>query len=268
MDLEYRVIDGRLAMFKPWDNRPEDWEEYWSTHSVEKLLSSEKLADLGEYNVMAQYLPRDLPVLEAGCGIARIVAALAAQGYSVEGVDYAEELIRRVRAVAPELKVRVGDIYCLDAADGSYGGYISLGVLEHNANGPLDGLREARRVLHRRGFAFVSVPYLNQIRKKLLKRARREENANAGNNLRFYQYYFSEQEFVSFLESAGFEVVKLHPLGAYWGLVKDIPAIGWLHERRFSHERIQWKLMSWCERMPMAGLMRYAHMMMYICRPA
>lgn len=255
-------------MFKPWKNNPQDWEDYWSNQSVEQLLTSDIIGDLGEHSIMLQYLPKDLPVLEAGCGIGRIVAGLASHGYLVEGIDFSEPLIRRIRQVAPQLKVRVGDVYSIEASDGTYGGYISLGVLEHNPEGPLAGMKEARRVLHSRGYAFISVPYLNRAREKSILRLEREDSAGEVSESNFYQYYFSVRDFAAFLEAAGFEVVKLHPMGAYWGLAKDSRIFGWLHNREFAHRRIQWKLMSWFERMPMVGRVRWAHMMMYVCKPA
>ena len=73
--------------------------------------------------------------------------ALCRCGYDIEGIDYAQSTVERIRRVAPELRVRCGDIYALPYDDGALGAYISIGLLEHAAQGPAAGLREARRVL-------------------------------------------------------------------------------------------------------------------------
>ena len=148
MPLELRPFRGRLAQFKPWANRNEDWDKHWASQLSTLGDKHSGGYALGEYEIFTRYLPKDLPILEAGCGLGTIVAALDAQGYRVQGVDYAEETVRRVKKAAPHLDVRLDDIYHLHAPDHTYGGYISLGVLEHNPDGPLEGLREARRVLH------------------------------------------------------------------------------------------------------------------------
>lgn len=267
MRLELRPFRGRLAQFKAWSNRGEEWDTLWSSRLSNLREHLEHHSDLGEYQAFTRYLPRDLPILEAGCGLGTIVAALDAHGYQVEGVDYAVETVHRVREAGPHLSIRVGDIYDLDVPDHTYGGYISLGVLEHNPRGPLDGLREAKRVLHPQGVAFISVPFLNAKRARILesrlKSAAPTESAEDSN---FYQFYFSIEDFRQQLTAAGLRVVEFFPIGVNWGLLYDYSWIAWIRKERCLHWRMSALFDRCCRSAPRTFRMRHAHMMMYVCR--
>jgi 2-polyprenyl-3-methyl-5-hydroxy-6-metoxy-1,4-benzoquinol methylase len=93
MESIYKKFCGRLAQFAHWKNEPEGWEARWSNRALENLLESHASGKLGEFEIFSHYLPKDLPVLEAGCGLGQLVMALSARGYQVEGVDYAEQTI-------------------------------------------------------------------------------------------------------------------------------------------------------------------------------
>ena len=266
-EVQFRRYHERLAQFRYWAAGPQDWEDYWSEHSVEKLLETYSTGALGEYEILARYLPRDLPILEAGCGLARFVIALAARGYHVEGVDFSAQTIRRVQTAAPKLNVRVGDVCHLEAVDGTYGGYCSFGVLEHNPEGPLGGLREARRVLRPDGVAFISVPYLNPARQSRLRRRPAGGASRVPQSLSFYQYYFSRDEFCSLLNQAGFEMVEMLPTAVYWGWSYDSQPGRWLHRRHYLHWRLHRAVKAWCETAPMWARWRWGHMLGFVCRP-
>lgn len=268
MTLELRPFRGRLAQFKPWSNLNKDWDRHWATQPSKLSSKQDESGALGEYEIFTRYLPKDLPILEAGCGPGMVVAALDARGYRVEGIDYAEETVRRAKEAFPQLNLRVGDIYHLGGPDHTYGGYISLGVLEHNPDGPLAGLREARRVLHPQGVALITIPFLNRKRARILKR-RLQDHAlpELATGFDFYQFYFSPQEFSQYLETAGFQVIELFPFAVEWGLFYDYSWVAWLRQRRFFHWRLFRMFLYCCRHAPHVIRNRYAHMMMYVCKP-
>ena len=53
----------------------------------------------------------------------------------------------------------------IDSPDNQYDAYISIGVVEHRIDGPEPFLVEANRVLKPGGIAFISVPYVNPLRR-------------------------------------------------------------------------------------------------------
>jgi SAM-dependent methyltransferase len=173
-----------------------------------------------------------------------------------------------IKAVAPQLNVRVGDIYALDYPDNTFGGYISIGIFEHNPEGPLQGLREVRRVLHPEGVAFIAVPFLNRKRQKLLKKCFIAENNALDDGLQFYQYYFSKEEFEGLLNKTGLKVIEIFPYAVYSGLTRDFSLGCRLHERGFFFWQIHRRITRWCENAPGWVRWRFAHMIMFMCRPS
>lgn len=265
---EFRLFRGRLAQFKAWTNDAASWEAQWAKRPLAPLLEEHANGELEEFEIFTRYLPRHQPVLEAGCGLGQLVMALSARGYQVEGVDYCEPTIRRIQTVAPQLNVRMGDVYALNVPDGTYGGYISLGVFEHNPDGPQAGLREARRVLAADGVAFITVPYLNPRRQYLRRHIPIAETPALPGNLSFYQYYFSPHEFETYLQDAGFAVVEIFPYAVYAGLTRDFMVGHWLDRQDFFTWQIHHRVTRRCREAGKWVRRRWAHMLMFVCRPA
>jgi SAM-dependent methyltransferase len=98
------------------------------------------------------HLRSGLDLLDVGCGPGTITVDLAARvapGRAV-GIDAAADVIAAAQAAAdeagsPNLEVRVGDIYALDADDGTYDIVHAHQVLQHVGD-PVAALREMGRV--------------------------------------------------------------------------------------------------------------------------
>jgi SAM-dependent methyltransferase len=89
--------------------------------------------------------------------------------------------------------------------------YLSLGVVEHDPDGPDAIVAEAARVLAPGGVLLLSVPYWNGVRRlsaPWLERNARRTRAGGG---QFYQFAFTRAEVRRFVEAAGFQVRAFHP---------------------------------------------------------
>lgn len=255
-------------MFRHIGEHRDYWKDKWAKQDLRKLIERYGTGRLDEFeDPFLRYLPRDLPVLEAGCGPSQLVAALHARGYDVEGIDYEPVILTRVQEVAPHLKVRVGDVFHIDVPDKSYGGYVSIGVFEHQTEGPGAGLTETCRVLHPRGYAFITVPYLNRARSANLQNVRKADSDMVSEH-GFYQYYFSVQEFTKHVQSAGMRVVETIPYALYSGLTRDYGIGSWLDEKRFFSWRIHRLAGRICRSAPMWAKNAGCHMMMFVCQRA
>jgi SAM-dependent methyltransferase len=187
----------------------EFWSEHWADQDVDRLLRVARSSPLTA--IIEAALPRAGPILEAGCGLGPYVILLRERGRAVTGADWSLEALRRCRAARPSAPVAVMDLATLAVRSGGLAAYISLGVVEHAADGPRAIVGEAARVLAPGGTLLLSVPYWNGARRLLTRRLVREGRRIREAGGEFYQFAFSRGEVRAFLEASGLRVVSFHP---------------------------------------------------------
>lgn len=96
-------------------------------------------------------------VLDAGCGEGFVLKRLkdAGIGKKLEGFDSLDRAIKIGKKLHPELNIKLGDIYKIDAKANTYDLVICSEVLEHLEK-PEDGLKELIRVSKK--YLVLSVP--------------------------------------------------------------------------------------------------------------
>ena len=188
--------------------REEFWTEHWGGHSVEELLAVARLSPLTP--LITRALPAHGRVLEAGCGLGQYVLLLREHGWRAMGADWSVEALAACRRVAPA-PLAAMELRALAVRDGAVAAYVSLGVVEHDPDGPDAILAEARRVLAPGGVIVVSVPYLNGVRRLAAPYLRRRGRRIAERGGSFYQYAFSRGELMDVLRRHGFTPRAAHP---------------------------------------------------------
>jgi SAM-dependent methyltransferase len=195
------------------------WEKNWRDIRMDEILeifTYERVKK--QMEIFLRVLPRGEKILEGGCGLAPYLIRLRQLGYDVEGIDYNKDPIEKVLAFDPKLPVQVGDVTRIPYPDSYFGGYISLGVIEHFTEGPVKAIQEAYRVLRPGGLFLVMVPQ-NHLFMRLqapliwLKRnpaLRRLFKKPLDTH--YWEQYFKRTELTAVLEQEGFEVREVLPM--------------------------------------------------------
>lgn len=197
------------------------WEALWENGLTETNI---RRGDRFVTSETRRVLPSGARVLDAGCGIAATVNGLASAGYQAEGIDYAEATVAAVNRLAPELKVRLGDVRSLDYADEELDGVWSLGVIEHFFDGFDPLIEETFRVLRPGGYFFLTVPVISPLKAVKLALGR-YENFRAEDRARFFQFAFRRAHVVSPIETVGFRLCREYGRSGAFGLTEDLPAV-------------------------------------------
>lgn len=163
-------------------------------------------------------------MLEAGCGLGQYVLLLRERGRAAVGADWSlDALGDAARAGAP---VAVMDLRALAIATGAVGTYLSLGVVEHDPEGPDAILSEAARVVPRGGVLLLSVPYWNGVRRLAAPYLRRQGRLTREAGGQFYQFAFTRRELGRQLTAHGFAVRGFHPYDPGRVLRKALSRLG------------------------------------------
>lgn len=185
------------------------WDEHWAGHSVQELLWTARRSPLT--GLIEAALPGRGRILEAGCGLGQYVLLLRGRGHDAVGVDASVEALRKCRKDSPVTPLAAMDLRALGLRPAVFATYVSLGVVEHDPEGPDAILREAWRVLEPGGVLVLSVPYVNAVRRLgawwIRRGSRRIREAGGA----FHQFAFSCWEARAFVERNGFRVLTVHP---------------------------------------------------------
>jgi SAM-dependent methyltransferase len=174
---------------------------------VDELLRIARESPLTE--LIERHLPAGGRLLEAGCGLGQYVLLLREHGRAAVGADWSQEALRAGVCLGAPLAVM--DLRALAVATDGIAAYLSLGVVEHDPEGPDAILREAARVVPSGGTLLLSVPYWNGVRRLATPYLRRQARHTRDAGGQFYQYAFTRRELGRRLAAHGFAVASFHP---------------------------------------------------------
>jgi len=195
------------------------WQENWEAVDMKQVLeifSYERVKQ--QMDIFLRYLDKSSMILEGGCGLSPYVLTLRKAGYRVVGLDYNLSPLTKVKHFRPDTPLLCGDVERTPFKSGSFSAYLSIGVIEHFAQGPQGAIREAYRILRSGGIFLVQIP-TNNIFKTIkspveaLKRSswlRKVFRKPA--RVYYWEQYFKPKALVEMLEEGGFTVKERIPI--------------------------------------------------------
>lgn len=192
-----------------------------------------------------EHLPKNGPILEAGCGLGQFVKYFSDFSYNIYGIEVNQKAVEIVNRLDPHLKITQGNIESLPYPNNYFEGLMCFGVVEHIIEGPDKALSELYRVLQPGAKALISVPVFNTLRK-----------FKHYTGLAFVDYYFRKAYHTITRKEMDWlyaDTLMVHnPPYHRW------PAAGGFFEYRFSREEISTKLRETnfeiLEEIPLEGL--------------
>jgi SAM-dependent methyltransferase len=207
----------------------EFWEREWAGLELKPIHPGFRSAD-PVWRTLAREVPSEGLVLEAGCGPSIVLTYLRHLGLHVIGVDQAFRALRAAKKQIVDLPLLAADVARLPFGDETFTTVVSLGVVEHFEEGPLETLRDHYRVLKSGGSLLISVPRVSLVKRvndfrnlvlagksSYISRGRvvtrvRVPKRTVGARKAFHQYEFPTAIFRSFLRIAGFDVRWIRPM--------------------------------------------------------
>jgi ubiquinone/menaquinone biosynthesis C-methylase UbiE len=186
---------------------PEAWARNFASSKKPTIFRKIKLRVDKRYQLIRKYFKPGGKILDAGCGFGEWVNYLNARGFDAAGLDYSETLINRVNSAYPAIEWLYGRIENIPAANSTYDGVISWGVIEHNEDGPHAALAEFYRVLKPGGHAIVTVPFEDML---AVNASKLDFEPDEGEQSRvFFQYYMTKKDLAEHMLQSRFEVLEV-----------------------------------------------------------
>lgn len=144
-------------------------------------------------------LPQDAAILDVGCGNGLLMKLLSAQGYRrVVGCEFSDNVL--LNKAAPNLHIRIGEVFDQGFSEGQFDLITGIYVLEHVLN-PGQYIHHFRHLLKPRGFLFLEVPHIYGLGARI--RGSRWTNLKPPEHLN----YFSKQSLRHLLLTNNFDIL-------------------------------------------------------------
>src|SRR3989338_8977959 len=91
------------------------WDNNWSKFSIDKSVQFVKLSPLKQ--IFETYFRKDTKILEGGCGLGHFVIYYWRKGYQIQGIDFADQTVKRVLQYDKDIPVKLDNVLNLSYPD-------------------------------------------------------------------------------------------------------------------------------------------------------
>lgn len=188
-------------------NRDEFWENYWK----EVGRDEDHIVDTHRYPLFPVdgHLSKEMRILEAGCGLGRVLKHYHYQGFSIVGIEYDRYCVETLQKEDPALPVLHASITDLPFPDRHFDVAMAFGVVGHLEKDWEKALAELRRVLRPGGLLAASL-CIHNLGREMFDLLNRLKNGGAGTH--FYTWLFEKNELPAILLDRGFTLLEHHPV--------------------------------------------------------
>lgn len=209
--------------------------QYYNQFDEWGRLDREPIEFLVNWHYINEYLPSSGHILDNGAGPGKYSMELAKKGYQITLTDLTPKLVEFAENKAKELNLagKFNGFYAADARnldmleDNQFDASLMLGPMYHlqQENDRIKAIQELHRVTKKNGLVFVAfMPRIRQILTSLKSPENWKPNDNMDTIVQFSEsgcfnhadegrftgaYYFEVKDINSFMETHGFESLKL-----------------------------------------------------------
>ncbi len=179
----------------------EYWDSRWEAINVDEPMSNENVYPLKYSNLVIK--DKNQRILEAGCGAGRILRYYHEKKFNIIGIDFIENVIKKLKKEDSSLKVEAENILNLNFEDNYFDVILAFG-LYHNFNSENlnKSIKETFRVLKTNGKICASFRADN-LQELIIDWLRKDKNLE---NKEFHKLNLTKKEFILLFENHGFEV--------------------------------------------------------------
>ena len=101
-----RRVEGQRLVYYAKKPDPNFWERHWRHSLTPVTYARSSQGFLGDFaDIFLRWLPKNEPLLEAGCGLGQLVLSLSVRGYRIQGVEWADGVVKLVKREKPDLSI-------------------------------------------------------------------------------------------------------------------------------------------------------------------
>ena len=220
-------------------------EAFWSAHWLEDDNFSKSVQAGAGMGIIKQYTQKFLKkpsrVLDAGCGIGQNIYGLKEWGYDAYGIDFTEKVVAKTKAYFPDLAISTQDVRKMNFPDNYFDGCWSVGVIEHFTEGYTAIITEARRVIKKDGYLFVTIPWFSPLRKYKARRGHYPIFSESVDMKDFYEFMLDEKNVIENIEKQGFACILKQPHDATKGIKDEVSFLQPIFKKIYNGRNIFYK---------------------------